>query len=204
MNHKRINSVLNQECNARSEKRLFEIYNDKFIKIAVKNLLTDHHYHINLSLIGPWPAQHRSIAWEWLAAVIYFAIATAAYTAYLFTYPESAKLERLLPFIVVFLLLTLGSLLMFFYKSPNVMEFHSRYGNCVLIRLLNNRPNKKEFKDFVEEIKLRSLSASQSLKIEKSKMLGIELEELRRLHDEGIIPGHAYEAAKDRIMKMHL
>lgn len=203
MNQKRTNSVLNQECNARSEKRLFEIYNDKFIKITVKNLLTDHHYHLNLSLIGPWPAQHRSISWEWLIAVVYFAIATAAYVAYLVAYPEGEKVSRLIPFIVVFLLLTLGSLLMFFYKSPNVMEFHSRYGNCVLIRLLNNRPNKKDFKDFVEEIKLRSLSASQALKIDKSKMLNIEMEELRRLTDEGVIPQQDYEAAKERIMKMH-
>ena len=204
MNHKTVNSTLHQECNARGEKRAFEIYNNKFIKVTSTNLINRHSYHLNLSLLAPWPVRHRKISWQWLLAVIYFSFTTLAYTLYLFYFPESSKLERLLPFIVIFLLLSLATFLMFLYKSPNVMEFKSRYGNCVLLSLLHNRPNKKDFKAFIEEIKLRSLSASQSLKIDKSQMLNIEMNELGRLREEGILLPHDYDEAKARILQMHL
>lgn len=204
MNQKAKNSYLQQEASARGEKRTFEIYNEKFIKVTTNSLISKHSYHLNLSMLAPWPVRHRKISWQWLLAVIYFSTTTLAYTAYLIYFPESSKLEKLLPFIVVFLLLSLGTFLMFLYKSPNVMEFKSRYGNCVVLSLLYNLPNPKEFKHFVEEIKLRSLTASQSLKINKSQMLNVELNELRRLRDEGVLTQHSYEEAKARILQINL
>jgi hypothetical protein len=204
MNHKALNSTLHQESNARGEKRTFEIYNEKFIKVKINSLVSHHSYHLNLSMLAPWPVRHRKISWQWLLAVIYFSIATLAYTAYLVYLPESTKLEKLLPFIIIFLLLSLGTFLMFLYRSPNVMEFKSRYGNCVVLSLLHNKPNPKDFKHFVEEIKLRSLTASQSLKINKSQMLNVELSELRRMQEEGILTQHDYEEAKARILQVHL
>ncbi|MDH5659758.1 MAG: hypothetical protein OEY65_02070, partial [Gammaproteobacteria bacterium] len=69
---------------------------------------------------------------------------------------------------------------------------------------LYNNPNKNEFKKFIEEIKLRSLSASQAMKIDKSKMLSIEMNELRRLRNEGVITQNNYADAKARIIKTNL
>ena len=204
MNEKTSNSSLHQESNARGEKRLFEIYNNKFIKVSTNNLLNNSSYHLNLSLLAPWPVRHRNISWQWLMAVFYFSLTTLAYTAYLFYFQESSKLERLLPFIVVFLLLSLGSFLMFLYQSPNEIEFKSRYGNCVVLSLLYNNPNRKECKEFIEEIKLRSLSASQAVKIDKSQMLDIEMKELKRMRNEGVISQHHYADAKERILKIKL
>lgn len=204
MNEKTLNSTLNQECNARGDKRTFEIYNDKFIKVRTNNIINNYSYHLNLSMLAPWPVRHRNISWQWLLAVMYFSFTTLAYTAYLFYFQESSKLERLLPFIVIFLLLSLGTFLMFLYQSPNVMEFKSRYGNCAVLSLLYNRPDKKEFKKFIEEIKLRSLTASQAITIEKNQMLNIEMNELKRLSDEGIITSHAFEEAKARILQINL
>lgn len=204
MNQKVLNSALHQESSARGEKRVFEIYNEKFIKVKVNSLINNHSYHLNLSMLAPWPVRHRKISWQWLLAVVYFSITTLAFAAYLFYFPESTKLEKLVPFIVVFLLLSLGTFLMFLYNSPNVMEFKSRYGNCVVLSLLHNKPNAKDFKHFIEEIKLRSLTASQSLKINKNQMLNVELNELRRIRDEGILTLHEYEEAKARILQVHL
>jgi hypothetical protein len=204
MNEKTHNSSLHQESSARGEKRLFEIYNNKFIKVATNNIISNKSYHLNLSMLAPWPVRHRNISWQWLLAVLYFSFSTLAYTTYLFYFQESGKLERLLPFIVIFLLLSLAAFLMFLYQSPNVTEFKSRYGNCVVLSLLYNKPNKKEFKDFIEEIKLRSLSASQVIKIDKNQMLDIEMNELRRLRNEGIITQHHYADAKARIIQINL
>ena len=199
MNEKTHNSNLFQESNASGEKRAFEIYNNKFIKVISKNIISNQSYHLNLSMLAPWPVRHRNISWQWL-----FSFSTLAYTSYLFYFQESGKLERLLPFIIIFLLLSLAALLMFLYRSPNVTEFRTRYGNCVVLSLIYNKPNKKEFKSFIEEIKLRSLTASQAVTIDKSQMLDIEMNELRRLRNEGIITQHDYADAKARIIQINL
>ncbi len=204
MNEKIHNSNLHQESNASGEKRTFEIYNNKFIKVITNNIIKNTSYHLNLSMLAPWPVRHRNISWQWLSAVIYFSLTTLAYTAYLLYFQESSKLERLLPFIIVFLLLSLGSFLMFLYQSPNVIEFKTRYGNCVVLSLLYNKPDKNEFKKFIDEIKLRSLTASQAVKIDKKQMLDIEMNELRRLRNEGIISQHHYADAKARIIQIRL
>ena len=204
MNGKTANSSLHQQSSARGEKRIFEIYNHKFIKVTSNSLISNQNYHLNLSMLAPWPVRHRKISWQWLLAVFYFSLTTLAYTAYVFYFQESGKLERLLPFIVIFLLLSLGAFLMFLYQSPNVMEFKSRYGNCVVLSLLYNNPNQTEFKEFIDEIKLRSLSASQAVTIDKNQMLNIEMNELRRLRNEGMISQHDYADAKARIIKINL
>lgn len=204
MNEKKHNSNLQQESNARGEKRSFEIYNDKFIKVTTNNIISKRSYHLNLSMLAPWPVRHRNISWQWLLAVLYFSLTTLAFTSYIFYFQETSKLERLLPFVVIFLLLSLATFLMFLYQSPNVIEFKSRYGNCVVLSLLYNNPTKKEFKNFVEEIKLRSMSASQVVKLDKKQMLEIEMNELRRLRNEEIITQHHYADAKARIIQMNL
>lgn len=204
MNEKTANSRLHQESKARGEKRTFEIYNNKFIKVTTNNLMHNNSYHLNLSLLAPWPVRHRDISWQWLLAVFYFSFTTLSYTAYLFYFQEGSKLEKLLPFVVIFLLLSLGSFLMFLYRSPNVTEFKSRYGNCVVLSLLYNNPNQKEFKRFIDEIKLRSLTASQAIKIDKHRMLEIEMNELKRLRNEGIIAQHHYADAKARVLQINI
>lgn len=204
MNDKTLNSKLFQESNALGEKRIFEIYNDKFIKVSTNNLVKTTSYHLNLSLLAPWPVRHRNISWKWLLAVLYFFTATIAYSSYIFYFQESSKLEKLLPFVVIFLLLSLASFLKFLYQSPNVIEFKTRYGNCIVLSLLYNKPNKKEFKAFVEEIKLRSLSASQVIKLDKTQMLDIEKNELKRLRNEGAITQQYYADAKARIIQVNL
>lgn len=204
MNQKNTNSTLHQECNARGEQRDFEIYNEKFIKVSTSNILGKSSYHINLTMLAPWPVRQRQVSWQWLMAVGYFSFTTLAYIVYLFYIQESQKVANLVPFIIIFLLLSLGTFIMFLYKSPNVMEFRSRYGNCTVFSLLHNKPGKEEFKSYIEEIKLRSLTASQHTKINKAQMLNIEKNELERIHNEGIISTAEYEEAKARMMQVHI
>ncbi len=202
MNEKVTNRVFIQRNQATGEERTFEVFNDKYIQITTRELLRERSYHLNLSMLEPWPSRQRNIAWRWMLSLIYFSIATAAYLVYLIQNSDSLMLSRLIVFVVVFTLLAIGSLLMFLYRSPNVMVFRSRYCGVVLISLFLNNPNKTDFKSFVEELKVRILSASQAVRIDKNQMLFNEITKLRRLTNEGVLGEDDYERAKRRIPNM--
>ncbi|MDZ7662358.1 hypothetical protein [Thiohalophilus sp.] len=201
--NRRINTVLSQQSRSMGQLRRIEIYNDKFVKITNQDLFGRQSYHLNLGMLEPWPVRHRRIAWRWLLGLVYFALTTLAFGYYLWLHQEPETLNRLLPFIVTFILLTCGFLILFIYYSPNVTEFRSRYGSCPLLRLLYNKPDPESFRHFVAELRTRILAASQAITFDKKEMLAIELKELRRLSDEGIIARDDYRRARQRIMNMH-
>lgn len=199
---RKINKTMVQVSKAKGETRTFQIYDDKFIDITVDNIFGQKNYQLNLCMLEPWPVRNRDISWRWLLSMVYFGIAAVAYGVYLVNHPQGDMLSRLIPFIVIFILLLLGSLLMFLYRSPNVTEFRSRYCGCVLISLLYSNPGKEAFDQFVEELKQRILMSSQQVRIDKHRMLINEITKLRRLRNDGIISEREYVAASRRIPNM--
>ena len=197
-----INRTMVQVSRAKGETRTFQIYDDKFLDVTIDNIFGQKNYQLNLCMLEPWPVRNREISWRWLLSMAYFAIAAVAYLVYLINHPSNEMLSRLIPFFVLFILLMLGSLLMFLYRSPNVTEFRSRYCGCVLVSLLYANPSKDQFKQFVEELKQRILAASQAVRIDKHRMLINEITKLRRLRNEGIISEREYVAASRRIPNM--
>ncbi len=194
-----VNRKLVQKASSNGEVRCFEIYNDHYIRAKKTNLLGERSYTLKINMLQPWPVHQRSFSWRWMMSLVYFSIALLVYTGFMFLHPDGQMLQRLLPFVIVLLLLTLGSLLMFIYRSPNVMEFRSRYGNCALLHILHNKPNKKECRKFTDELKTRVLLASQDVNLDKIKMLEFERRELTRLFEEGVIEKENYDAAIERI-----
>jgi len=194
--------VFHQRHQATGVEQIFEIFNKKHMQIEQRHLLGNKSYQINLSLLEPWPAQQRRISWRWLFSTIYFAITTLVFTIYLSQNANTNSIGNLMPFIFIFLLLSLASLLMFFLRSPHVTVFRSRYCGTVLISLFQNNPDKEPFRNFVEELKNRILMASQSVKTDKHKMLLFEFKTLQRLMNEGILPATELEKAKNRIPNM--
>jgi len=197
-----INKAMVQVSRTKGETRTFKIYDDKFIDITIDNIFGQKNYQLNLCMLEPWPMRNRDFSWRWLMSMAYFGIAAAAYGFYLFHHHEGEMLSRLIPFIVIFILLLMGSLLMFLYRSPNVTEFRSRYCGCVLISLLYGNPGKEAFDQFVDELKQRILLASQQVRIDKHRMLINEITKLRRLRNDGIISEREYVAASRRIPNM--
>ena len=196
------NRVMTQESRFKGELRRFEIYNNKFIKVNIHNIFGDKVYHLNMDILEPWPVLQRQFSRRWLLALSYFGLATLIYCVYLVQHPDQHTLVRLLPFIFPFILLSLASLLMFLYHSPNVLEFRSRYGGCVVVSLLKNNPNAQEFKHFSDEFKTRVLAASQAITFDKQQMLEIEMKELTRLNQRGIVLDSDYEKAVQRIRRV--
>ncbi len=197
-----INNSMTQVSRAKGEKRTFHIYDDRFLDVTIDNIFGQKSYQLNLCMLEPWPVRNRDISWRWLLSIIYFGIAALAYSIYLVNHPDTELLGRLIPFIVVFILLLLASLLMFLYRSPNVTEFRSRYCGCVLVSLLYANPNREQFDKFVDELKQRILGASQAVRVDKHRMLINEITKLRRLRNDGIITEREYVAASKRIPNM--
>jgi hypothetical protein len=197
-----INNSMAQVSRAKGEKRTFHIYDDRFLDITIDNIFGQKNYQLNLCMLEPWPVRNRDISWRWLLSIIYFGIAALAYSIYLVNHPDTELLGRLIPFIVVFILLLLASLLMFLYRSPNVTEFRSRYCGCVLVSLLYGNPNREQFDKFVDELKQRILAASQAVRVDKHRMLINEITKLRRLRNDGVITEREYVAASKRIPNM--
>jgi hypothetical protein len=197
-----INNSMTQVSRAKGEKRTFHIYDDRFLDVTIDNIFGQKSYQLNLCMLEPWPVRNRDISWRWLLSIIYFGIAALAYSIYLVNHPDTELLGRLIPFIVVFILLLLASLLMFLYRSPNVTEFRSRYCGCVLVSLLYGNPNREQFDKFVDELKQRILAASQAVRVDKHRMLINEITKLRRLRNDGVITEREYVAASKRIPNM--
>ena len=204
MSVKKINNKLTQKSQSKGEIRTFEIYNEKFVKVVSHNIFGDHSYHVNLSMLEPWPIHHRYMSWRWFFSFVYFSLATFIFSLYLYYNQETETLNKLAPFIYILVMLSLGSLVMFVYKSPNVTEFRSRYGGCVLLSLLQNKPSPQAFKAFIGELKTRILAASQAVTVDKKQMLEIEVNELRRLSKEGIVKEKYYQRAKTRLQSINI
>lgn len=196
------NRILTQESRLKGELRRYEIYNNKFIKVNINNIFGDKVYHLNMDILEPWPSQHRKLSPRWALSLGYFSLTTLLFCVYLYLHQDQQTLERLVPFISLLTVLTLYSLLMFLYRSPSVYEFRTRYGACVVISFLQNMPNKKEAKAFLDEMKMRVLAASQVVKRNMLQMMEIELEELERLKNQNIIQQHECTKAQKRIKQM--
>ena len=194
--------ALFQKNQATGEERVFTIYDQRFVEVNRRGIIGEKKYSLNLSILEPWPVRHRHFSWHWLMSTVYFLIATGAYGAYLYYHRETETIGRLMPFVLIFVLMTLGSLVMFLSRSANVIEFRSRYCGVPLVSLLYNNPNKNDCKSFVEEMKNRIIAASQSTKIDKHQMLINEITRLERLVKENILNEHIYEQAKARIPNM--
>lgn len=194
--------ALFQKNQATGEERVFTVYDQRFIEVNRRGIIGEKKYNLNLSILEPWPVRQRYFSWHWLLSTVYFLIATVAYSLYLYHHRDTDILTRLLPFVLIFVLLTLGSLVMFLSRSPHVIEFRSRYCGVPLVSLFYNNPNKEECKVFVEELKNRIIAASQSTRIDKHQMLINEITRLERLVKENILNEHIYAQAKERIPNM--
>jgi len=203
MSGKAIDRLLLQTSNAKSEERIFEVYNKRFMKVTVKNLIEEKSYHINLSMLEPWPVRHRWISYRWLASILFFIAITSVSGLYLSLVESPNYISLFVDIGALSILLMLASVLRFLYCSPNVLEFRSRFGGVILISLLYNNPNKKEFANFVDELKNRILMATSKLNISREQMLALELKELRRLASESVFSDEDYAHAKERIFKVH-
>jgi hypothetical protein len=93
------------------------------------------------------------------------------------------------------------SLLAFFHYSRDRVFFRSQYGKIKLIELINKNPDNESFRSFINKFIMQIKKSKTAKNQNQNKFLSRELQELRRLKDETVIPVNSYEKAKKLIFR---
>ena len=93
------------------------------------------------------------------------------------------------------------SSLLFIHNSYDKVIFKSQYGRVKFIELINSYPDKKSFRKFVTTFKTHVKNEKVRNNFSQSKLLTREMQELRRLKNEGVISAAHYESGKALIFK---
>ncbi|MEM7562811.1 MAG: hypothetical protein AAF353_07140 [Pseudomonadota bacterium] len=194
-----INFEFEQNSKLRGIQRQLTVFNDTHCYQTVKTKRKRKiKYRIDIAYLDPRPFRQKIIAWKWLFASLALLglditiIATGQLTT------SSVNLLGLfVGTTVVALMLLLG----FFYYTYDKVYFRTQYGKVRVLEMMNNNPDKASFRSFIAKFNMQIKKSKTAKNLNQNKFLTQELQQLRRLKDETMIPESDYEKAKRRIFK---
>ena len=194
-----INFEFEQRNKLRGLYRKMTIFNDTHCYQSIKNKhQRKYKYRIDIAYLDPRPFRSRVRAWKWLyGSLALFGLAAALLFA---GWLDGASTPILGLFLGV-LVIAIMTLLAFFYYSRDRVFFRSQYGKIRLIELINKNPDNEGFRSFINKFVMQIKKAQTAKKMNQTKFLARELQELRRLKDETVIPVESYEKAKKLIFR---
>jgi hypothetical protein len=179
--------------------RHLTVFNDTHCYQSVKNKHQHKHkYRVDLAYLDPRPFRTRVVAWKWL-----YASGGLLLLNLLLIFTNLVELSS-----VNFLGLSLGlsvvavmCLLAFFYYSRDKVFFRTQFGKIKLVELINKSPDNDTFRSFITKFVMQIKKCKTARNLNQTKFLASELQELRRLKNETVIPAESYEKAKRLIFK---
>ena len=194
-----INFEFEQTNKLRGIYRQITIFNDTHCYQSIKNKhQRKYKYRIDISFLDPRPFRKRYIAWKWLYACLALVILDVALVAG--GWLSNLSINSLGMFVGTTMVAVM-CLLAFFYYSHDKVFFRTQYGNIRLIELINRNPDTESFRRFINHFVMQIQKSKTAKNYNTTKFLTRELQELRRLKDETIIPVDSYEKAKQQIFK---
>jgi hypothetical protein len=138
------------------------------------------------------------VKWNWLYAslALWVLDMLLVFTGWL----ETSSVTFLGLFIGI-TVVALMTLMAFFYYSRDTVFFRSQYGKIKLVEVINKNPDSDSFRSFITKFVMQINKCKTAKGITQNKFLARELQELRRLKDETVVPEASYERAKRRIFK---
>ena len=179
--------------------RKITIFNDTHCYQSIKNKhQRKHKYRIDISYLDPRPFRIRNRDWKWLylSAVLMLLAVALIFTGWV----DTSSVNFLGLFLGT-MVISVMSLLAFFYNSRDRVFFRTQYGKIRLIELINGNPDKESFRSFINKFIMQIKKSKTARGLNQNKFLTSELKELRRLKDETVIPEDSYEKAKRLIFK---
>jgi len=194
-----INFEFEQLSKLQGISRKLTIFNDSHCYQSIKNKhQRKYKYRIDLAYLDPRPFRTRTVSWKWLYASLALWVLDAAlvFSGWL----EASSVN----FLGLFVGITVAAsmcMLAFFYYSRDTVYFRTQYGKIKLVKMINKNPDNDSFRGFIGKF-VKQINKCKSAKgITQNKFLSGELQELRRLKDETMIPAISYEKAKRLIFK---
>ncbi len=194
-----INFEFEQANKLRGLFRQVTIFNDTHCYQSIKNKhQRKYKYRIDISFLDPRPFRKRYVAWKWLYASGALLVLDIALVAG--GWLNNLSVNSLGLFVGVTMVAVM-CLLAFFYYSHDKVFFRSQYGKIRLIELINRNPDTESFRRFINRFVMQIQKSKTAKNYNTAKFLTRELQELRRLKDETIVPVESYEKAKQLIFK---
>lgn len=194
-----INFEFEQTDKLRGLYRKMTIFNDTHCYQSVKNKhQRKYKYRIDLAYLDPRPFRNRLISWKWLYLSI--ALFVLDFVLYMSGWLDKSSINFLGLFIGVMVVAAM-TLLAFFYNSHDKVYFRSQYGKIRLIELINKNPDNEQFKSFLNKFIMQIKKSKTAKNFTQNKFLARELQDLRRLKAEAVVPEESYEKAKRLIFK---
>lgn len=194
-----INFEFEQTGKLHGNYRKLTIFNDTHCYQSIKDKhQRKHKYRIDIAYLDPKPFRTRIVAWNWL----YTSLALIGLDIVLIFagWLDTSSVNFLGLFLGV-LVVAIMCLLAFFYYSRDKVFFRSQYGKIKLVELINKTPDSDSFRSFITKFVMQIKKSKTAKSFNQHKFLTRELQELRRLKDETVIPVDSYEKAKKLIFK---
>lgn len=198
-----VTAELLQKSSLREIQRLIRVFDKRFIKIIEKTPKGTKEYLINTIILSSKPS--RKLGLNPLHLLLSFAMGYASYYS-----PQLKNLE--LSFLtvsyiyVIMILLATASLVFFilFLRSFKfVWQFKSRNGKVAVFDIFRTKPSRSAVRKFVKQLSENIKQVNSNNHMNDVQNLAVELNEHRRLRDEGLVNNKGYEKAKARIMGHH-
>ncbi len=194
-----VNFEFEQVDKPRGIYRKITIFNDTHCYQSIKNKhQRKYKYRIDIAYLDPRPFRERTIAWKWLYASL--ALFFVDVVLVLFGWLENPTLNSMGLFIGVSVVAVM-TFIAFIYYSHDKVYFRSQHGGVRLIELINKNPDVEQFRNFINKFIMQIKKSKTAKQYSQNKFLARELQELRRLKDETMVPEEAYEKAKRLIFK---
>jgi len=179
--------------------RKITVFNDTHCYQSIKNKhQRKYKYRFDLAYLDPRPFRTRTVTWKWLYAslALWTLDVVLVFTGWL----EISSVNFLGLFIGI-TVAALMTLLAFFYYSRDKVFFRTQYGRIKLVEMINKNPDNDSFRSFINKFVMQINKCKTAKSYNQNKFLARELQELRRLKDEAVIPDGSYEKAKRLIFK---
>lgn len=176
----------------------------RFVSVHRKTpLRRAQRYWVDLAVLDPTPHLLTVVDKRWLYIAMSLALIATGLLAASAMSDVPWHQQAWMPGTIMLLNAALVSFVLFMQRSRNLVRFHSRHGDAVLLELANNLPSKREFRDFLRALIDRIQSAHRANAEKAHRRLGAELVEHRRLFEAGVLDRDAYDQAREKILRLH-
>jgi len=181
--------------------RFFELNNEKYLRVISKNRKGTTEFTIALISLLPESSRVVNVPWRWLMLALVFFLVSVGAMNYLAQHFNLENALYLVPVCLIAISLTAGSVYLLIYNTERNQVFYTAYGDFPLVELMIGKPDKKQFEDFVEELRTKINKEMESNTISAKNLQAGEMKMLRRLMSQGILSQNEYVQAKNRIFK---